>query len=244
MATVAFLPSPEVVQPQPSSGVPDICRESTGQPAPEPIQAESRAGELREEYQSIHNQLETKALSAKKLIEEEVYPLLEKMQALLSKRGLNRHCREAGLPTWTQYYKSFEERFNLRCLRTFERWLAQRHGVAPAGQGGNNNNKADRKKRPFFTGASASDADGDYLGMLTDLMDHIDKMRADVPLPILKRVDEYRDILKTPQPVIRTKDFVRKPSPKASGAERQAEVGRRKLVAAAIKNHEGTLIQI
>jgi hypothetical protein len=149
------------------------------------------AGEMRAEFESIDNCLETKALAVtqsieevKQTVEEEILPLLAKMQALLSQRGVEHLRLEAKLPTWTEYYESLRQKLPLKSLRTIQRKLA----LAPSssGQGGGGG----RKKRPQF---STGQPFCDYIGMLLDLMTQVEK-GADIQA-IRKTVAEYRKIL-------------------------------------------------
>jgi hypothetical protein len=149
------------------------------------------AGEMRAEFESIDNCLETKALAVtqsieevKQTVEEEILPLLAKMQALLSQRGAEHLRREADLPTWTEYYETLRQKLPLKSLRTIQRKLA----LAPSssGQGGGGGRK---KRPPFSTGQPFCD----YIGMLLDLMTQVEK-GADIQA-IRKTVAEYRKAL-------------------------------------------------
>ena len=88
------------------------------------------AAEMRAELDSAPNSLETEALPLKEAIDkllpalEKVFPLLVIMQALLSQRGAERLRHEAGLPTWSEYYREFAKKHGLPSLRTFQRKLA------------------------------------------------------------------------------------------------------------------------
>lgn len=160
---------------------------STFQPNQQPIPNFAIAGELLAEFQSTHNKLETKASSAKELIENEVYPLLVRMQAILSQRGAEHLRLEARLPTWTEYYEAFRLKFKLPSLRMF-----QRRKLALTGSSAQGKSRSSPKKGPRFT-TGMGDAAG-YRLMITDLLRQIEK-QADDPQAIRRTVAEYRKIL-------------------------------------------------
>ena len=180
----------------------DICRQFSDQSSTHIANTDFRnAAELRAEFDVINNNLEAKASTANQVIEDEVIPLLTKMQALLSQRGgerLQPLFIEAKLPTWTEYYNTFRQKVGLKTLRTFQRKLAAKH-VGPEQQ---RSNRA--KRRQLTTGKV------DLVAMLSRVKDHldlIDKMRDNIPEPVLKSCDALRS------------DFglgLQKPAPKSS----------------------------
>jgi hypothetical protein len=126
------------------------------------------------EYNSIHNNLKTKALAAHRSVGELV-PLLITMHGLLSQRG-NQHLRGiARLPTWTEYYRGFTEVFDLPSLRTFQRYLAS----------------TEEKRRV------------NYNHMLTTLLTQIETLGVGAPITatLMDRVAEYRKALSAEPPV-------------------------------------------
>lgn len=229
-------------------------RESTENLSPKTLKVNFRdAGELRAEFDIIHKQLETKGLSLKKMIEEELDPLLARMWALLSQRGTGRLRREAKLPTWTAYYRDMEERFNLKSLRTFQSKLK---AESTQGGGGDDDDKrekpAPKRRRSFKTGPSEEDIAFSLL--LTSLLGTIERA---VNLQVVKNVAaECRQDLKgfpatCPEIIQRFAAkylpvaSAQKPSPKprATSAE-QIRKGAEKVVAHRVKHRTGTLIKI
>jgi hypothetical protein len=150
----------------PKTGV--ICRELTDNPSTEATNTETRdAASLLAEYKSLDKELQTKALSARDLIENEVVPLLIRMHALLSQRGSEHLRLEAELPTWTEYYEHFRWKFNLKSLRTFQRQLASERG-----------------------GSSAIEEE--YLSMLLAVLSQIEQTSEPVPSGIMNIAAECR----------------------------------------------------
>jgi hypothetical protein len=172
-------------------GTPDIVvMSSTDNPSPETIQTEFRnAGELRAEFDSLHNTLKTEALSFNKSADKFVSHL-KKMQALLSQRGTERLRGEAGLPKWTPFLKDFAQEVGLSVsLRTLYRWLA------PKPDPGTVKEKPRAPKKPsqrFQRGIT--DAAAMYRSMLVDVLDRVEKHRED-PMALMRMVTEYREAL-------------------------------------------------
>jgi hypothetical protein len=232
----------------------DICRESTDNLSLETIKAEFRdAGEVRAEYDSIHNNLETKALSAKKLIEDEVFPLLVKMHSLLSQRGTEHLRLEAGLRTWTEYYEAFHHKFGLKSLRTFQRRL-----LALTGADETERKPALKKKRfPFFTGEGEGLVDSAlYRMLLLDLMQQIEKMGDKVPTAIRETVAGYRrdlngenagvppKIVPPAAPKPKKTTWLEKTEKSIAREKATTQKGIARDVQRAVQNHSGTLIKI
>jgi hypothetical protein len=131
---------------------------------------------------------------------------------------------EAGLPTWTEYYKGFQEKFALKSLRTFQRRQLSRNSAE-------GRRSAPKKGPKFTTGERLCD----YPGMLNDLLDQIERQGDKVPQAIRTTVAEYRRILNAhPNPVPR----VTVPSLKA------IEKGVALVVSKAVKSRRGKLIVI
>ena len=171
--------------PQPSE-TGDICRELTEQLPTKTINAAiSPAARDRVAFDAKNTQIETKATTAKQAIDE-VIPLLKEMREWLSQRGAER-LREAGLPTWTEYYETFREKFGLKSLRTFQRQLAKESddGDAPPPS-------PREPRKPFVTGA-ALDAPILYQ-LLDEILSMIEKRAARESLE--KRGKEMREDMK------------------------------------------------
>src|SRR5947208_1523127 len=131
MAAARSAPVPENGMSAPKTG--DTVASSTDQLSPETKTEFRDAGEILAEFNSLRNNLETEALPIKESVDkllpalEKVFPLLVRMQALLSQRGAE-HLHEAGLPTWGEYYDSFRKKHGLPSIKTFQRKLAALHG--------------------------------------------------------------------------------------------------------------------
>jgi DNA methylase len=106
-----------------SEEIRDICRES-----------ELTPGEVHAEYLNLNGQITThldtfvgKIVDATEEFKNLILPLLDQMQSLLSKRGSRRKLLNiAGIPTWEEWYRDFENRLHLDIsFRTIQRWLKQ-----------------------------------------------------------------------------------------------------------------------
>jgi hypothetical protein len=105
----------------------DKCRES------------KTPGELNAEYQELDHQITIKlekyvrqAVKARNQFDE-LMPLLDRMQAMLSKRGTMRELMDTlGLPTWSEWFKEFRPRLKEDVtIRTIQRKLQEYRGNKP-----------------------------------------------------------------------------------------------------------------
>ena len=91
------------------------------------------------EYQELDRQINKKAAKyATRSVRarndfDELMPLLDRMQALLSKRGTERQLMDTlGLPTWTEWFKDFRPRLKEDVtIRTIQRKLQEYRGKKP-----------------------------------------------------------------------------------------------------------------
>jgi hypothetical protein len=105
----------------------DTCRES------------KTPGEVTAEYQELDRQINTKAAKyATRAVKarndfDELMPLLDKMQAMLSKRGTERQLMDSlEIPTWTEWFKDFRPRLKEDVtIRTIQRKLREYRGEKP-----------------------------------------------------------------------------------------------------------------
>jgi hypothetical protein len=105
----------------------DTCRES------------KTPGEVTAEYQELDRQINTKATKyATRAVKarndfDELMPLLDKMQAMLSKRGTERQLMDTlEIPTWTEWFKDFRPRLKEDVtIRTIQRKLREYRGQKP-----------------------------------------------------------------------------------------------------------------
>ena len=105
----------------------DTCRES------------KTPGEVTAEYQELDRQINTKAAKyATRAVKarndlDELMPLLDKMQAMLSKRGTERQLMDTlEIPTWTEWFKDFRPRLKEDVtIRTIQRKLREYRGKKP-----------------------------------------------------------------------------------------------------------------
>jgi hypothetical protein len=95
---------------------------------------------------------------------DEMTPYLSEMQALLSQRGKKRQAvlREAGLPTWTEWFENFKKGLGLRIsLRAVQNKLAKLRDRNAAGTGGKTKSptkhaKPESKTAPYKHGYQAA----------------------------------------------------------------------------------------
>lgn len=110
---------------------------------------------------------------------DELIPQLSEMQSLLSQRGEKRRAvlREAGLPTWTEWFRNFKKDARLKVsLRSVQKRLAalraggdrgEEAGAKPHARGA----KGGRGRTPYQRGYDAAKAEmGAYLEDLTNVV--------------------------------------------------------------------------
>ena len=98
---------------------------------------------------------------------DELTPHLSQMQALLSQRGEKRQAvlREAGLPTWTEWFEGFKRDLGLKIsLRAVQKRLAKLRDQGAGGKGGGAENRRKRakpesEKTPYKHGYQAAKAE-------------------------------------------------------------------------------------
>jgi hypothetical protein len=189
--------------------------------------------DLLAEFDAINKDLEAKASTVKKLVDEDVLPGLRKMSALLSQRSPE-HLRQAGLPSWTSYYEAFRQKYSLKTLRTFQR--QQRQQLALGGGSAQVKTSAPKKRPKPTTGFTSDDAgfnrplidmqttteerarykSGGYAAdrrMLIDLMAQIQQLSDQVPKALMETVGRYAEIMNVRPTIVPHWSSPKRPKP-------------------------------